>query len=180
MKFIPYCNESEINDCSDNTILKVIYEMEELFATENCKKELSIYRCENEVIKSYFGFAVDVVSISSNEINVIVSEINKRFGINMIKDAFHNNNIGDGAMALESIFHFIYDASADARIMNSLNEQLLVLENTLGKYRGIYSVNIQSYGLNEEQLFSPFYITDYSWVIIFDRYVLLLSYGSYE
>ena len=50
MKFIPYCNESEINDCSDNTILKVIYEMEELFATENCKKELSIYRCENEVV----------------------------------------------------------------------------------------------------------------------------------
>ena len=44
----------------------------------------------------------------------------------MIKDAFHNNNIGDGAMALESIFHFIYDASTDARIMNSLNEQLAI------------------------------------------------------
>jgi len=172
-KLNPYCSDYE-----DDTFSKI----EELFAKESYKKNLlKLYHIGiNNNLYAYSGFSYNIIMNNSTENDNIANILNKKFRTHLKMDVIRDYKIVNHIDAIKEVFKLIYDADLTDSVIEEFNKYLSVIENKLGRYIKLYSIEEEENDTDESDSINPFYINMENWCIVYQNAILIISYGSDE
>jgi len=169
----PYCSDYE-----DDTFSKI----EEIFAKESYKKNLlKLYHIgSNNNLYAYSGFSYNVIMNNAIENDDIANILNKKFRTHLKMDVIRDYKIVNHIDAIKEVFKLIYDADLTDSVIEEFNKYLSVIENKLGRYIKLYSIEEEENDTDESDSINPFYINMENWCIAYQNAILIVSYGSDE
>lgn len=172
-KLNPYCSDYE-----DDTFSRI----EEIFAKESYKKNLlKLYHIgSNNNLYAYSGFSYNIIMNNSIENDDIASILNKIFKTKLKTDVIRDYKKENHIEAIKEIYKLIYDANLTDSVIDELEKYLRDIENKLGSYIKLYSLEEEENDTDECDSINPFYINMGNWCVVYQNAILIVSYGSDE
>ena len=172
-KLNPYCSDYE-----DDTFSKI----EEIFAKESYKKNLlKLYHIgSNNNLYAYSGFSYNIIMNNFIENDDIASILNKNFKTKLKTDVIRDYKKENHIDAIKEIYKLIYDANLTDSVIDELKKYLRDIENKLGSYIKLYSLEEEENDTDECDSINPFYINMGNWCVVYQNAILIVSYGSDE
>ena len=177
-KFIPYCSNVEGNLIKEDIFIRI----EDIFARENFKKHIisSYYLLDNNM-HSYLGFFYNIIMNSSTKDDDIINIINERLKSNLDVSQLKKYDRATHVDAIREVFKCVYAGELKNSLINNLKQLLNEIENKLGDYIMIFSIEEQNSTSKQDlKIVSPWYFNAKTWCIVYKNGILIVSYGSDE
>lgn len=180
VKFKPYTqNIYDYNGAEDFELEEELFTgIEEIFAKEIYVKSLILgpYHIYNNELFSYDGYEYSIVKNDYNNNSNIIEIINDTFDKKIRYEDVNNINKDKLIDILKEIYLTdTFELSTNSS--NKLNIYIEELEDRLGQYKKTYFIIENE---DEESIINSFFINMSTWVIIFEKGILIVSQGSNE
>ena len=178
--FKPYSSEVyDYNDAEEFEIEEELFtNIEEIYAKESYKKHiiLGLYRLINNELCSYEGYEYSIIKNDINTNSNIIEVINDTFDTKIKYEDINNLKKDNLKDAINEIY-LNNSLCLEDDSVNKLSKLTSELESRLGNYKNAYLI-IE--GEEEETIVNSFFVNMSTYCIVFEKTLLIISYGSNE